>query len=87
MRDYIVQAINSHEKLVSLLKMAVCPNCDGSGAIPHQVSSREYVTKDIAIDAGDPALEGALYSGEDWEAEQCQWCDEKKQALKEAEKP
>ena len=44
-------------ELRDLLKMAKCPNCDGSGAIPHQVADQE------------------------WEAEQCQWCDEVKQIL------
>lgn len=61
--DYIVQAINCHEKLVELLRIAKCPNSEcQDGAIPHQVGEQE------------------------WEAEQCQWCDEKKQALKQAEK-
>lgn len=83
---YTAKAINSHEKLIGLLKIAQCPNCDGSGAIPHQVSERRYVTRDMAFDAGNMALEGSLYSDDEWEAEQCQWCDEREQALSEAEK-
>ena len=70
------------EIIINLLEMAVCPNCDGSGCIPHQVSSKQYVTRDMAIDGGDPALEGSLYSDDQWEAEQCQWCDEKNMILK-----
>ena len=45
---------NEIKRLQGLLKVAKCPNCDGSGAMPHQVADGE------------------------WEAEQCQWCDETK---------
>ncbi len=45
-------------RLRGLLGAARCPNCDGSGAIPH-----------------GPTPDG------DWEAEQCQWCYEKQEAL------
>lgn len=72
-----------NKQLKSLLEYAKCPNCDGSGCIPYQTSSRQYVTRDMAIDAGDPTLEGALYSDDEWEAEQCQWCYEREQILKE----
>ena len=41
----------------SLLTVAVCPACDGSGSIPHQIAEDE------------------------WEAEQCQWCYERKAFL------
>ena len=37
---------------IALLRVADCPNCDGSGGIPRQVAE------------------------EQWELEQCQWCDE-----------
>ncbi len=82
LREQIKQLQAEVEKLKSLLGMAKCPNCDGSGSIPHQVSSRQYVTRDMASDVGDPSLEGSLYCDDEWEAEQCQWCDEKHQALK-----
>ena len=71
-----------NERLKGLLKIAKCPNCDGSGCIPHQVSERRCVTRDMAIDAGDEQLEGALYTDEKWEMEQCQWCYEVGQALR-----
>jgi len=74
------------DKLQGLLSVAKCPNCDGSGCIAHKVSNREYVTRDMASDACDPSLEGSLYSDDEWEQEQCQWCDEVKQALKEGGK-
>ncbi len=74
------------EIIINLLEMAVCPNCDGSGCIPHQVSSKQYVTRDMAIDGGDSALEGSLYSEDQWEAEQCQWCYEKNMILKDLKK-
>ena len=52
------------EIIINLLEMAICPNCDGSGAIPHQVSSKQYVSRDMALDAGQPELEGSLYSND-----------------------
>lgn len=51
----IEQLEAENERLLGLLKVATCPACDGSGAIPH----------------------GPLPDGS-WEAEQCQWCDERK---------
>ena len=65
------------EVAMALLDMAICPNCDGSGSTARQVSSRQYVTREMAIDGGDPDLEGSLYSDDEWEQEQCQWCFEK----------
>lgn len=76
--DYLENKI---KRLKDLLKHAKCPNCDGSGVIPHQIASREYVTRDMALDAGQPELEGSLYQDEQWEPEQCQWCYEKEQVL------
>lgn len=70
-----------NEHLKHLLEMAKCPDCDGSGGIPYQVSSREYITRSMALDACDPSLEGSLYSDNEWEQEQCQWCDERKKIL------
>ena len=34
---------------------------------PQQVSAREYVSHDMAIDAGDRSLEGELYSEDEWQ--------------------
>ena len=68
-------------ELQALLRMAKCPNCDGSGCIAHKVSNRQHVTRDMAIDAGDESLEGSLYSDDEWEQEHCQWCDDVKQIL------
>ena len=80
--DSILALIASEQKpLVKLLEIAKCPNCDGSGAIPHQISDSQYVTHDMASDAGNPDLEGSLYSQEAFELEQCQWCDERKGLL------
>ena len=69
--------MNDLDVAIGLLKIAKCPNCDGSGSIPRQVSSKEYVSSEMASAAGDSSLEGQLYSSEEWEAEQCQWCYEK----------
>ena len=65
------------EMAINLLKVAICPNCDGSGGIPRQTSSRSYVSREMAMDCGMPDLEGSLYTDDEWELEQCQWCDEK----------
>ena len=78
----VVELQDEIKKLKVLLGMAVCPNCDGSGAIPRQVSSETRVSRDMASDAGMPELEGSIYTEDEWEAEQCQWCDEKNEALK-----
>ena len=80
--DRAVDLLAENKMLKDLLRHAICPNCDGSGSIPHQTSSKQYVTRDMAIDGGDPNLEGSLYSDDEWEAEQCQWCYEKDQLLK-----
>src|SRR5207237_96201 len=34
---------------------------------PVQTSERQYVTRDMANDAGDPSMEGSLYSDEEWQ--------------------
>ena len=68
---------------VALLTVAKCPCCDGSGSIAVQTSSRQLVTREMAMDAGEPAMEGSLYSDDEWEQQQCQWCDERKTLLAE----
>jgi hypothetical protein len=62
-----------NKELMGLLRVAICPNCDGSGAI--KIRGREIVTREMAMDAGCPEMEGSLYCEE--EIEQCQWCDER----------
>jgi protein gp37 len=37
-----------------------------SGA-PQQTASREYVSREMAVDAGNPSMEGSLYRDEEWE--------------------
>ena len=66
---------------VALLRTAKCPNCDGTGCIPRQISSRQRVTREMASDAGCPEMEGSLYSDDEWVSEQCQWCDERNRLL------
>lgn len=70
-----------NEELRGLLKVAKCPNCDGSGAKMVRVRGEERATREMAIDAGDPQLEGSLVSDEQWEPEQCQWCADRIAAL------
>ena len=74
------------EELVTameLLKMAKCPDCDGSGGIPVCIHPKQYCSADMACDAGDPTMEGSLVADEEWDLEQCQWCYEKDKILKE----
>ena len=61
---------------IALLRAAKCPNCDGLGAVPRRTSSRRLVTREMASDACCPEMEGSLYSDDELELEQCQWCDE-----------
>ena len=67
--------------LLNLLNESKCPNCDGSGIIVHHITENQYVTRDMAIDAGNKSLEGSLYSKGDCDIEPCQWCDEKHKIL------
>ena len=67
------------EVAFELLRVDVCPNCDGSGCVPVKLHDRQYVSREMAVDAGEPSMEGSLYCGEEWEQEQCQWCDERKE--------
>lgn len=67
----------SFDIAINLLRVATCPNCDGSGAVMRQVSCRQYVSRDMAIDAGDLSMEGSIYREEEFEPEQCQWCYER----------
>jgi len=83
LEDFVCKIKDENETLKGLLRISNCPNCDGSGVIQRQTSSREYVTRSMALDAGDSELEGSLYSDDDFEIEQCQWCFEKNQILKE----
>ncbi len=69
------------DEAIKLLKVAKCPNCDGSGSIPRQVASQQVVTKEMALDAGDPSLAGSCFGCDEWEQEQCQWCDERTKLL------
>lgn len=67
------------DALILSLRAAVCQNCDGSGSIPVPVGEH-FVTHEMALDAGDPSMEGSSM-GVEWGAEQCQWCDERKTLL------
>lgn len=91
--EHIVKCWNSYESnqqtikdLVALLKMAKCPDCDGSGMIITKTGDKQYVSRDMAIDAGDRTLEGSLYQDEQFEYSQCQWCGETNAAIAAAEK-
>ncbi len=61
-------------ELIGLLKAAHCPNCDGSGVIYGHPGHTEYVTRNMAHDAGDLSLEGSIYRQLEPEIDQCEWC-------------
>ena len=46
-----------------------CPDCAGAGQL---MAGEYYVTREMALDAGEPAMEGQLYSVE---YVQCQRCE------------
>lgn len=72
--------------LIELLRAARCPACDGSGVIQHG-RRVEYVSREMAVDAGDPSLEGSPYTDIPEYISQCQWCDERDTALAEHDFP
>jgi hypothetical protein len=56
-------------KAIQLLKMAVCPHCDGSGCIPETVIRTGH--RQISETEFEP------YPIEEVEPTQCQWCAER----------
>jgi hypothetical protein len=67
--------------LRSLLAVAICPQCDGSGTIVDGIGYTEYVSRDMAIDAGDRSLEGSVYRHKEPEIYECEWCARRKAAI------
>jgi len=51
-----------------------CSDCPNQGWYLRQTSVRSYVTRDMALDAQIPELEGSLYTDDEWEQEQCEFC-------------
>ena len=53
-----------------------CPNqdCNNQGFTVKQISERHYITQDMALDACEPQMEGQLYSDDEFEQEQCEFC-------------
>ena len=73
------------DSAIGLLRVAVCPECDGSGVVPVQVSARQYVTAEMASDAGQPEMAGSLYCDDEWEPQQCEWCDVRQRVIADCE--
>jgi len=69
------------DSAIGLLRVAICPACDGSGVVPVQVSARQYVTQEMASDAGQPEMAGSLYCDDEWEPQQCEWCDVRQRVI------
>ena len=57
------------DDMAEILKVSKCPNCDGGGAIGHEVENYMY------SDSGEPIPNHYT----EWE--QCQWCYEKEDLL------
>ena len=51
-----------------------CPECEGRGQVVDRYYPAEYVTADMASDAGDPAMAGMLYRDEEWTWTGCERC-------------
>ena len=68
------------DKIAGVLRVAVCPNCDGSGAKMVPGGPRGLVSREMAMDAGEPDMEGMLYGESEPQLEQCQWCAERERA-------
>ncbi len=75
-------------QIAALLKTARCPNpdCDG-GTVILTEGLTEYVTADMAADAGHPDLEGTVYRQHDPEYGECPWCAERNDVLADVEAP
>lgn len=49
-----------------------CDYCDGEGAYLERVPI-DYITREQAIESGDPSLEGEPIMGKDWKW--CEYCE------------
>lgn len=69
---------NQKNASVSHSEWEDCPNCPNQGFTVEPTQQR-YITRDMAIDAEMPELEGQLYCNDEFEQVQCEfcWCNEK----------
>lgn len=77
-REFRVKYTIKHlliKRLLGLLSVARCPNCDNSGIVVNRVM------RDTSEEDGMGFPVGYL----DFETEQCQWCDERAEILKAVE--
>ena len=51
-----------------------CPNCNGTGAVTVLIRQKQFVSRDMAHDAGFPEMEGSVYTDEDFDYEPCPEC-------------
>jgi len=70
------------ELAVSLLSVAKCPECDGSGGIAFVNS--EHGCCGNPLDTGECCNNPIQVQVEDYR--QCQWCDERNQLMKDTKK-
>lgn len=51
-----------------------CRECNGRGVVVARYRPATYVSHDMAMDAGDMALEGTVYEEEEYEFAECAAC-------------
>ena len=56
-------------------QVQLCPACDGTGRVMGHYRPTLYVSREMALDAGMPEIEGAVYAEESTEAEMCEYCE------------
>jgi len=71
---------------ITLLKIAQCPNCDGSGAIIHIGIGTEAGCCGNLLDTGECCGNAIPVPVPIEEFEQCQWCAETKELISKYEK-
>jgi hypothetical protein len=64
-RDILGDQLDRYRDAQDPANVPPCQTCGGRGEVP--VERVEYVSRDMAIDAGDRDLEGSVYhAGEEW---------------------
>ena len=61
-------------KVIGEVQSCPNPDCGDKGWYVGETTTREYVTRDMALDAGDKTLEGSVYREAEQEQVQCEFC-------------
>jgi hypothetical protein len=65
---------HTDDEIENFLKITKCPHCNGDGFVIYP-GDKQYVTRDMAYDAGDLSLEGSFYRESEPVIEQCPYCN------------